>query len=243
MADPETLPYGAWKSPVTSDLIVAAAIGLGAVIVDGADIYWTESRPGEGGRNVLVRHLPDGGRHDVTPPPFTVRSRVHAYGGGATVDRGTAYFTNCADQRLYRLKDGATPPRTPAAADGVSRRYADGVIDAARSRWIGIREVHAAGGRVDNAIVAVDLAREDAGRTLAEGCDFYAAPRLSPDGARLAWLSWNHPDMPWVASELWVAPIAADGGLGAPRRIAGGAAESVAQPRWSPDGTLYFISD
>jgi dipeptidyl aminopeptidase/acylaminoacyl peptidase len=241
---PETLSYGAWKSPITSDLIVAETIGLGGVLVDGDDIYWSESRPGEGGRNVLVRRTKDGGREDVTPAPFNVRTRVHEYGGGAvTVHRGTVWFSNFADQRLYRLTPGAAPaPLTPEAAGGASWRYADGVVDEARGRWIGVREAHA-GGRVDNAVVAVDPAQPGPGLVLAEGYDFYASPRLSPDGQRLCWISWNHPNMPWVGTELWVAEFAANGGLADRRKIAGGEAESICQPLWSPDGALYFISD
>ena len=241
---PETLPYGAWRSPVTSDLIVAETIGLGGVIVDGDDIYWTESRPSEAGRNVLVRRTQDGGRADVTPAPFNVRTRVHEYGGGAvTVHRGIAYFSHFVDQRLYRLAPGGSPePLTPEPGDGTRWRYADGIIDAARQRWIGVREAHT-GAQVDNAIVAVDLAGSGPGRALVEGSDFYAAPRLSPDGSRIAWLSWNHPNMPWVGTELWVADIAEDGGLAERRKIAGGDHESIAQPQWSPDGTLYLVSD
>jgi dipeptidyl aminopeptidase/acylaminoacyl peptidase len=241
---PETLPYGAWRSPITSDLIVAETVGLGGVIVDGDGIYWTESRPGEGGRNVLVRRTRDGDREDVTPAPYNARTRVHEYGGGAvTVHRGVAYFSNFADQRLYRLAPGdAAEPLTPAPGDGTRYRYADGVIDAARQRWVGVREAHS-GERVDNAIVAVHFGAIDPGRVLVEGSDFYAAPRLSPDGKRLAWLLWNHPNMPWVGTELWVAEIAEDGGLASRRKIAGGANESVAQPLWSPDGVLHFISD
>src|SRR5580704_15077317 len=167
---PETLGYGAWRSPITSDLIVAETIGLGGVIVDGDDIYWTESRPGEGGRNVLVRRTKDGGYEDVTPTPFNVRSRVHEYGGGSvTVHQGTAWFSNFADQLLYRLAPGGTPaPLTPEAADGASWRYADGIVDAACNRWIGVREAHSADGRVDNAVVAVDPAQSGPGRVLAE---------------------------------------------------------------------------
>ncbi|HTQ33291.1 MAG TPA: prolyl oligopeptidase family serine peptidase [Stellaceae bacterium] len=238
----ETLPYGAWKSPITSDLIVAETIGLGGVIVDGSDIYWTESRPGEGGRNVLVKS----GGDDVTPAPYNVRTRVHEYGGGAaTVHQGTVYFSNFADQRLYRLTAGGTPePLTPEPDHDTRWRYADGGIDLSRRRWIGVRETHGNVTEVDNAIVAVDLAAApNPGRVLVEGSDFYAAPRLSPDGKMLAWLSWNHPNMPWVGTELWVAEIAKDGGLVHRRKVAGGEAESIAQPLWSPDGVLYLISD
>jgi dipeptidyl aminopeptidase/acylaminoacyl peptidase len=237
---PETLPCGAWRSPLTSDLIVAETIGLGGVIVDGADIYWTESRPSEAGRNVLVKR----GAGDVTPAPYNVRARVHEYGGGSvTVHQGVAYFTNFADQRLYRLAPGnGAEPQTPAPGEGTRWRYADGTVDAARNRWIGVREAHSSE-RVDNTIVAVDLASPGPGRVLVEGSDFYAAPRLSPDGKRLAWLSWNHPNMPWVGTELWVAEIAADGGTAAAHKVAGGDAESIAQPQWSPDGVLCLISD
>jgi dipeptidyl aminopeptidase/acylaminoacyl peptidase len=241
----EILPYGAWRSPITSDLIVAEAIGLGGVLVDGTDIYWTESRPGEGGRSVLVRQVRGDGHADVTPSPYNVRSRVHEYGGGSVVvHRGVAYFSNFADQRLYRLAAGVATPLTPAPGEGLRWRYADGRIDQARSRWIGVRETHAADGRVDNAVVAVDIADGDGpGDVLVEGSDFYAAPRLSPDGRRLAWVSWNHPNMPWIGTELWVAEFAADGTLAASRQVAGGPGESVTQPKWSPDGVLFFISD
>ncbi|HEX5320426.1 MAG TPA: prolyl oligopeptidase family serine peptidase [Stellaceae bacterium] len=233
----QTLPYGAWRSPITSDLIVAGSIGLSAVQLDGDDTYWIESRPAEGGRNVLVRN-----GTDVTPAPYNTRTRVHEYGGGSvTVDRGVAYFTNFTDQRLYRAAPGAAPE--PVTPEGGGLRHADGAIDRTRNRWIGIREEHAAGGRVDNLVVAVELDRVNAGRVLAQGCDFYAAPRLSPDGKRLAFVSWNHPNMPWVGTELWVADITEDGGLASARRVAGGDRESVAQPLWSPDGVLHFISD
>src|SRR5579872_457297 len=226
----EVLPYGSWRSPITSDLIVGETIGLSSVLVDGGDIYWTEARPGEGGRNVLVRRTPDGNARDITPTPFNARTRVHEYGGGAaTLSRGLIYFSNFADQRLYRQIGGGAPePVTPAAEPGRSSwRYADGRIDAQRGRWVGVREEHAADGSVINTIVAVDPNAGNPGRVLAQGYDFYAAPRLSPDGSRLAWLCWNHPHMPWVSTELWVARIAEDGSLADPKRIAGGPQESI----------------
>ncbi len=242
MAERETLPYGAWRSPITSELIVGETIGLGDILIDSGDIYWIEGRPSEGGRNVLIRHQQGGGIEEITPPPFSARTRVHEYGGGAaTAHGGLIFFSNFADQRLYRQAGGGIPqPLTPAGGGG---RYADGLFDAARHRWIGVREEHGTDGRVDNTLVAIDLASPGPGRVLAQGHDFYASPKLSPDGRRLAWLTWDHPNMPWVGSELWLAEIGADGGLTEPRRVAGGAAESVFQPQFSPDGVLYFVSD
>src|SRR5439155_219906 len=169
MSDRETLPYGAWRSPITSELIVGETLGLGDIRVDGRDIYWIEGRPSEGGRNVLVRRAPStstnggGSIEDITPAPYSVRTRVHEYGGGAmNVHRGFIYFTNFADQRLYQQAGGSpptplTPPPDPERG-GIRWRYADGLIDEKRKRWIGIREEHAEG-RVDNTLVAVDFAQ------------------------------------------------------------------------------------
>ncbi len=247
MANRETLPYGAWRSPITSDLIVGETIGLGDILVDGADIYWIESRPREGGRSVLVRVAACGRIEDITPAPFSARTRVHEYGGGAvTVRGGLIFFSNFADQRLYQQVSGGAPvPLTPEPAPETTTRYADGLFDERRRRWIGVREEHGAAGRGDNTLVAVEPAAPGpgTGHVLAQGHDFYASAKLSPDGNRLAWLSWDHPNMPWVGTELWLAEIAADGTLAAPRLVAGGPEESIFQPQWSPDGILYFVSD
>jgi dipeptidyl aminopeptidase/acylaminoacyl peptidase len=238
-----TRPYGFWLSPITSELIVAESIGLSGIQFDGTNICWMEGRPREQGRNVLVRHRPGSAPLEVAPKEFNLRTRVHEYGGGAAVVHGdVTYFSHMADQRLYRHAPGTTPvPLTPAAS---GHRYADGIIDMPRTRWIGVRESHAgAGGHVENAIVEVDLAIGGTGRVLASGSDFYASPRLSPNGRHLAWLTWHHPNMPWVETELWVADVAPDGTIGTARMVAGGHGESVLQPEWSPDGDLYFISD
>ncbi len=249
MDNRETLPYGAWRSPITSELIVGESIGLGDILVDGADIYWIEGRPSEGGRSVLVRRAPGGTTEDITLAPFSVRTRVHEYGGGAaTVHGGFVFFSNFADQRLYHQVGGLAPtPLTPQAdpdRPGTSWRYADGLFDATRKRWIGVREEHGgAGAEVSNALVTVDLAAPGPGKILAQGHDFYASPVLSPDGGRLAWLSWDHPNMPWVGTQLWLAEIGADGLPAEPLLVAGGVAESIFQPQWSPDGVLYFVSD
>jgi dipeptidyl aminopeptidase/acylaminoacyl peptidase len=238
---PTMRPYGSWLSPITSELIVAGAVGLSGSQFDGADVCWVESRPREQGRSVLVRQRLGSAPDDMTPAGFNVRTRVHEYGGAAVVlQGGVSWFSNMADQRLYRQDPGSAPiPLTPD--DGV-HRYADGTIDSQRGRWIGVRESHV-GSDVDNAIVDIDLTSGGAGRVLAGGSDFFAAPRVSPDGRQLAWLSWRHPNMPWVETELWLADVGADGMPTASRMIAGGAGESVLQPEWSPDGALHFISD
>jgi dipeptidyl aminopeptidase/acylaminoacyl peptidase len=246
MAESLIAPYGSWKSPITSDLIVSSSIRIGGGIVDGEDIYWLEGRPSEGGRYVLVHRAPDGTHNDLTPPPLNVRTRVHEYGGGSVIiDKGRIVVANYSDQRLYtRTLEGDWHPITPEA----SLRYADGIIDHARSRIICVREDHTeavitAHGEPINTLVSVSLDGRDPQQILAEGYDFYASPRLSPDGRRLAWLSWNHPNMPWDGTELWVADIGEDGTLDNPQRIAGGKRESIFQPEWSPDGVLTFVSD
>jgi len=241
MASPEVAPYGSWKSPITSDLIVSGTVGLGQIAFDGEDIYWSEMRPAEGGRNVIVRRTPDGRTSDATPAPFNVRTRVHEYGGGAfTVSDGTLYFTHFADQRLYRQVGAAAPqPLTPAA----DLRYADGVVDRRRGRIICVREDHTiTESEAANTLVGLDLVGGD-GQVLVSGSDFYSSPRLSADGSRLAWLAWNHPNMPWDGTELWVGECKPDGSLGRTERVAGGVSESIFQPEWSPDGILHFVSD
>ena len=237
-------PYGSWKSPITSDLLVAKSVSLGQLALDGDDIYWTEARPGEGGRSVLVRRTADGTISDVTPPGFNVRTRVHEYGGGDYLVRaGTVYFSNFDDQRIWRQEPGHAP--RPLTAEP-KLRFADYVLDADRGRLLCVREdKRLVESREDvNTLVAVRIDGDPAGgRVLVSGNDFYSSPRLSPDGSRLAWLAWNHPTMPWDAAELWVGRFAADGTIDHRERIAGGPTESVFQPEWSPDGALYFVSD
>ncbi len=240
---PVIAPYGSWKSPITSDLIVEGSVGLSQPTFDGEDIYWVELRPKEGGRNVIVRRTPDGVCTDVTPSSFNARTRVHEYGGGDyLVHDGTIYFSNFSDQRLYR-QQGVTGPPEPLT--GVANvRYADGRMDHARSRIICVREDHTGEGEPVNSIVAVDVSSGDGiGSVLVEGNDFYSSPRLSPDGTQLAWLTWNHPNMPWDGCELWVGEFGEDRTLTSTRWVAGGSAESIFQPEWSPDGVLYFASD
>jgi dipeptidyl aminopeptidase/acylaminoacyl peptidase len=241
MNQPTTASYGSWKSPITSDLIVAGTIGLGGVAFDGEDIYWLEGRPTEGGRNVLVRRTTDGTTKDITPPPFNVRTRVHEYGGGSyLIVDGTIYFSNFADQRIYKQTPDSQPqPLTPAS----KRCYADAIIDSPRNRLICVCEDYTQTDREpENTLVTIDLDTGEV-RVLVSGSDFYSSPRLCTNGTHLAWISWNHPNMPWDETQLWIATINADGTLGETKCIAGRIEESICEPRWSPDGRLYFSSD
>ncbi|MCC7264741.1 MAG: S9 family peptidase, partial [Candidatus Latescibacteria bacterium] len=233
-------PYGSWKSPISAQSLVSEAVGLGSVRLAGEQICWIEPRPSEAGRCVLMRRRADGSVWEGTPASLNVRTRVHEYGGGAyTVDGEVAYCAHFADQRLYRVApDGSARPLTPEGA----LRYADGVMDPRRQRLICVREDHTGAGEAVNTIAAVDLGSGES-RVLVGGNDFYAFPRLSPDGARLAWTTWNHPNMPWDGCELWVGTFSEDGTLGKVELLAGGLEESIFQPEWSPDGCLHFISD
>ena len=241
MSEREVAHYGSWRSPISSSLIVRGVVGLAGVALGGKDVYWLESRPNEDGRNAVVRHTPDGRTEDVTPRSFNARTRVHEYGGGDfAVHEGTVYFSNFTDQRLHRHRPGERPRALTAKTD---HRYADMVMDAPRNRIIAVREDHTA---VEddpvNELVGIGLEGGEE-RVLASGNDFYSSPRLSPDGRRLAWLTWNHPNMPWDGTELWSCGLDGEGSPEGVERVAGGPEESIFQPEWSPAGTLHFVSD
>lgn len=232
--------YGSWKSPVTADEVFAKSVGLRSIQLDGDKLYWSESRPD--GRTVIVCRSSDQQAIDLTPAGYNVRTRVHEYGGGDYLAAGgVVYFSNFTDQQMYRQVPGAEPEpftRLPGM------RYADAILDEVRGRIIVVREDHTTGApQPVNALVSIRTAGDDDGQVLVSGNDFYATPCLNPEGTRLAWLTWNHPNMPWDGTELWVAEWLADGSVGQRTLVAGGRAESIFQPQWSPDGTLYFISD
>ena len=241
MNERQVRPYGSWQSPITAAQIASGAVGLSEVRLDGNIIYWLETRPSEAGRSVVVRRRPDGVIEDGIPQGFNARTRVHEYGGGSYVTADDAlYFANFSDQRVYRVRVGGAPePLTPAGI----LRYADFVWDAARRRIVCVCEDHTAGGEPRNSLTALDPDGHGPATVLMSGRDFYAAPRLSPDGSALAWLEWDHPNMPWDAAELWMARVGPDGSLDRPTHVAGGSRESAVQPLWSPNGVLHFASD
>jgi dipeptidyl aminopeptidase/acylaminoacyl peptidase len=242
MPKAQVCPYGSWKSPITSDLIVSTTYGLGDLTAQGQEILWVESRPSEGGRYVIIRRGPEGSTEELTPAPFNVRTRVHEYGGAAyVVGEGAIYFSNFSDNRLYRQAGKSAPVALTAPA---AVRYADLVIDRGRNRIICVCEDHSRPDKEPvNTVAAVSLAGDSLPVTLVGGADFYSNPRLSPDHQRLAWLSWNHPNLPWDGTELWAGEIGEDGSMSSLLRVAGGPNESIFQPEWSEDGALYFVSD
>ena len=242
MPSMKTLPFGTWPSSITADAIVAETVRLSSVSLEGGRVAWLEGRPGEGGRNVLVRAEPSGGGHeDLTPPPFNVRSGVHEYGGGAHVLSGDRWwFSNHADGRIY-AHERHSPHRRPLTAPG-SARFGDLTLDPARRRLLAVRETHRDDAPPVNDLVAISI-DDGTVRVLASGHDFFAAPAPSPDGQHLAWLAWDQPDMPWDGAALWLAELDRDGAPGTAARIVGGTGCSAFQPAWSPEGALWFAAD
>ena len=238
-------PYGSWASPFKIERLTDRVVFLTEPHAAGEIRYWLEGRPEESGRQVLVRREADGTQTRMTPEGFNARSRVHEYGGGATLVSGDlVVVSDFVSGRLFRVVGpGELVPITPER----EWRYADMVHDAPRNRLIAIRESHepevvAEHGEWVNDLVAIDLETGDV-KVLAEGSDFYAAPRLSPDGTRLVWVEWHHPNMPWDGTELQMASVAADGSLTDGRTIAGSRRDWISQPRWSPEGVLHFAAE
>ena len=233
--------FGSWKSPITSDLIVSKTIGIGEIIVSGNNIYWLEKRPQEKGRNSIVAYLDNRTFKNVTPKPLSVRSKIHEYGGGAyTVSENTVYFSNYADGRIYQQFLARQPkPLT----NKPHQKYADIIVDQTRNRLICVCEENLSEDtEAKNSIITINLTTGKI-EPLVEGSDFYSSPRISPDGKQLAWLSWNHPHMPWDSTYLWLAEFDERGRVKNAKLVAGGESESICEPKWHSDGRLYFSSD
>lgn len=236
-----TAPYGSWKSPIKAHTLTQGTVRLSEPHIDGDDIYWLESRPSEKGRSVLVKLDAQGLRSDRTPAPHSVRTRAHEYGGGSyCVEDGVVYLVLDSDQRIYRLVGEDMEAVTPEGP----YRYADLTVDTERQRLICVREDHSEEGKEERSeVVAISLQGDNDVEILASGADFYCTPRLSPHGQELSYLCWNHPNMPWDGTECHLAALDEAGCVTDDRVIAGGKEESIFQPQWSPDGTLYFVSD
>jgi dipeptidyl aminopeptidase/acylaminoacyl peptidase len=238
-------PFGAWASPIAIERLTDGAVFLSEPRAADGIRWWLEGRPEEDGRQVLVRRDRDGSITRLTPPGFNARCRVHEYGGAATLIAGDlVVVSDFTTGRLNRVD--APEQLTPFTPDR-AWRFADLEPDLRRNRLIAIREDHEpevvdAHGEWVNELVAIDLA-SGAVTVLDRGADFYAAPRLSPDGRRLAWVRWNHPNLPWDGTELLLADVADDGSLGEARVIAGSADDWISQPRWSPDGLLHYVAE
>ncbi len=244
MPEKQIAAYGAWKSPITTEVLVERTVGLGEMRVSDQDLYWIELRPTEAGRSVVVRCSADAATADVTPTGYNARTLVHEYGGGAyAVTGSTVFFANFEDQRVYRQRVGDPPtPISPEPERPRALRYADFEVSADGSRLYCVRESHPDAGEARNEIVCLSTDGSGEPLVLAGGHDFVSFPRLSPDERQLVWTTWDHPQMPWDGTELWIGELGAQG-LGDVRKLAGGKDESIYQPAFSPDGVLHFVSD
>lgn len=226
-------PYGNWPSIITTEMITQESIGFGEMQSDGDQLYWTELRPTEKGRVALVKRNISGELTELLPE-MSIRTRVHEYGGGAFCVRGgTVYFSNDKDRAYYRFENGSLEK----ICEDSAFRFADGSIAQDGNSLYLVCEEHR-DAQVRNYLMHMD--RKGKRQIIASGHDFYSSPRLSPDGKRLAFLTWDFPNMPWDGSELWLLDIS---GSSKPIKIAGGAEESICQVQWSPGGVLYFCSD
>ncbi|MEE9205557.1 MAG: prolyl oligopeptidase family serine peptidase [Acidimicrobiia bacterium] len=240
---PTAAPYGTWESPITAQTVTKAGLKFGDVLrVDGGDLYWVESRPLESGRSVIVRHSAAGAIDDIGPDNFNARTRVHEYGGGAyVVADGAVFASKFDDQRLYRIDPEGEPITiVPEPATPSGLRYAD--LNLAEDWAVGVREIHG-DNEPANQIVRIDLSGNTEPVVIASGSDFYSSPRINQARTAIAWLQWDHPNMPWDGTELFMAHMDGDGNPSAPVLVAGGVDESITQPEWAPDGVLHYISD
>lgn len=247
----QTHPYGQWPSPITAEMLTQQSAKLSEIRACDDTLFWLESRPAEKGRNALVQLSAAGIASDVLPAPHSIRTRAHEYGGASyLVTNNYIFCVLDADQRIYTI-DRTTQALTPLSPEGslaseTKYRYADFCWDEHRQRLMCVREDHS---HADHAkkiaerseIIAIDLHSNTS--VLVSGADFYSNPRLSPEGDKLSYLCWNHPQMPWDGTECYCADLNAAGDIINTQLIAGSKTESVFQPQWSPSGELFFVSD
>ncbi|HEX5340299.1 MAG TPA: S9 family peptidase [Gammaproteobacteria bacterium] len=240
MRNPRRAACGSWHSPISAQAASGSGLRLMQPRAQGDWIYWVESRPAEQGRCVLMRGKPGQEPQALLPAPYSARSRVHEYGGGAYAVHGDALaFVNDADQQIYLLTDGI--PRRLTDAPG--SRFGDLGFDPEHARLICVRERHTGAGiEPENSLAAVSL-HDGAIHSLAQGHDFYSSPALDRGAQRLAWLQWDHPRMPWDGCALCCAELDAEGAIKTTQLLAGGESESLFQPQFAPDGSLHFLSD
>ena len=248
----QTAPYGSWTSPISAADLVRSQHPVSGGRYVGDELWWTELRPAEAGRQSVRRLGADGQPEDVLPAPWNARTRVHEYGGASwtVAPDGGLLFSEFTDQRLYRLAPGGQSPQplTPAGEQPAGTRYAEPEVSADGTEVWCIRERHHPDGAITRDVCAVPLdgsAAEDESRirSVVSGSHFLTHARVSPDGTKLAWIAWEHPQMPWDGTELRVAELTADGVCGPWRTLIGSTTESVLQPEWADADTLYAISD
>ncbi len=238
------LPFGSWPSKLSAADVAGESLRLGRIEVFDSAVYWSEGRPGEGGRVTIMRIVRGGAAEEILPAPWSARSRVHEYGGGEFhVTSAGVFFVNDADQQVYLATDNAAPRQL---TDAPGWRFADFAHDLKRNRLICVAEIHSAClAQPRNVLAAIDLGKSgaQAHAVLVDGADFYASPRVSSDGSHLAWLQWNLPAMPWDAAEVYTSTLDEPGAPEFPRRIAGGVDYAAFQPEWAADNALFFAAD
>ncbi|MGK9063826.1 alpha/beta hydrolase family protein [Stutzerimonas chloritidismutans] len=232
-------PYGFWQSAWTAADAASASRDFAELRAGHGGLFWVQYDPADG--RCTLWFWQGGNCRCLTPPGFSLRSRMYEYGGGAlcVTEQGVA-FVNEADQCVYlqSLGEGSMPI---ALRQREGTRYGDLQFDAQRQAIIAVEESHEEG-IVTHRIVSLFI-REGSRRVLLEGADFYASPCLDPTGQHLAWIQWQRPEQPWTATQLWSASFMADGRLAQANRLAGNGNESLQQPRFAPDGTLYCLTD